>query len=268
MGLFDGMKDRLGFGSKPEWQEDEYYDQPDDGYAYDEGYQDEAVQDDSYASDGYGSSGGHEVVSFDAYNPNKFEHVTLSGDSSPKVASSYDDLAATSPSSSFTSRESGFGGTGSRSVGTVRPASERPSPSRGGVSNWSTPDDPSFLDRARNAVSSRDESRSSGLFSGLGSDFLNASKDPASHLEIIKPVAYADVEKIANAAKSGKSTVLVVEETKPALAKRILDFSFGVASALNLNVDKAAERVFIISKGSEMLTSEEREYLNKQGVLK
>ena len=105
-------------------------------------------------------------------------------------------------------------------------------------------------------------------YQSLGNDFIKMNGDPSTHLAIVRPTAYSDVEKIANSAKAGKSVVLVVQDTKPALAKRILDFSFGVASALNQNVDKAADRVFVISKGSEMLSKEEREYLVKEGVLK
>jgi FtsZ-interacting cell division protein YlmF len=73
---------------------------------------------------------------------------------------------------------------------------------------------------------------------------------------------------VANAAKAGKSVVLDLKNTKPELAKRVLDFSFGVASALNGTVDKAADRVFVFAQGAGAgLTQTERDYLFKQGVL-
>lgn len=86
--------------------------------------------------------------------------------------------------------------------------------------------------------------------------FFKIKGNPAGRLEIVCPKAYADIEKVANAAKAGKTVILNVVDTKASLAKRILDFSFGVASALNLNVGKAAERVFVISKSSEPLSEE------------
>ena len=278
MGLLDNVKGKLGFGSKPEWQDDGY----DDGYASD-GYEADGYEsgsyDDGYGSDGYGSDGytdGYEdrsgngrVVSFDAYNPDNFEHVTVSSDRKPRVAS-YDDLSSGS-ASGYSSRsrsyERGIGTSSSRRTDSYR--SSRATADSATGASWSNPEDPAFLDD-RDASRNHDDasSRSADSHASLGSDFIRMHRDPATHLEVIKPTSYADVEGIANAAKAGKTIVLVVSETKPALAKRILDFTFGAASALNLSVDKAAERIFVVFKGNEMLTEQERDYLQKQGILK
>ena len=48
------------------------------------------------------------------------------------------------------------------------------------------------------------------------------------------------------------------------LSKRILDFSFGVSSALDAKVDCIADKVFVITRGKE-LTDEERTKLRNQG---
>lgn len=252
MSLIDGMKDKLGFkNNNQNWEDQEEY--------YDEGeeYYDDGNYDDNGGDSA--SDGRHEVVSFDAYNPDNFEHVTLASDHKPRVAP-IDGYDSTRPSSGpiFTGSRSS-GASYSRNIGTsARRSSYSSSPSDS--RSWgAVPDDPSFLDSSR---LSRDP------YSNLGSDFLGMNDDPAMRLEIVRPKIYADVEKIANAAKAGKSVVLDVADTKPALAKRILDFSFGVASALNQNVDKAADRVFVISKGSKMLNEEERKFLVKKGVLK
>lgn len=278
MGLLNGMKDKLGFGTNPEWTDDYaddgYYDEqaPYDAQGgYDGGYADEGYDQGGYADEGYDggyADGAHDsgrVVSFDAYNPDNFENVKVSTDRDLRVAS-YDDLGSTplsSPRSSRGSYASRIGTSSSRSAG-----------SSAGAANWAAPEDPSFLNNTGGSSYSRDiydntSSRSDGAdaYSSLGSDLMRFNNDPAKHLAIVKPTAYADVEQIANAVKAGKSVALVFSGTKPALAKRILDFTFGAASALNLNVDKAAERVFIISKGTEMLSSAEREYLSKKGIL-
>ena len=242
MSLIDGMKERLGFGNKPEWEDEEEYYEDGQGEYSDDGY----YNDDGYSYDEDSADGNrHEVVSFDAYNPDNFEHVTLASDRKPRVApiEGYDSTRPTSGPIITGSRSSGS--TYSRSIGT--------SAARRDSASWSAPRDPSFLDRQGG--------------SSFGSDFQKRD-DPATHLEIIAPKIYADVEKIANATKIGKAVVLDVSNTKPALAKRILDFSFGVASALDQSVDKAADRVFVISKDADMLNDEERKYLEKKGVLK
>lgn len=255
MSLLGGMKDRLGFGGKPEWADDEA-----------EYYEDDVMYDDEY--DDYGDTGiddrrggtsrRNEVISFDSYNPSNFEHVTLSSDRKPRVAS-YDSLDSSARARGYSSSRSSSSSYG-RNIGTS--ASRRDSSRSVGEPTWSAPQDPPFLDSPAPARQSRDP------YASLGSDFLKIKGDPAGRLEIVCPKAYADIEKVANAAKAGKIVILNVVDTKASLAKRILDFSFGVASALNLNVGKAAERVFVISKSSEPLSDEDREYLIAQDVLK
>lgn len=254
MSLLGGMKDRLGFGGKPEWadEEEEYYE---DDVVYDD-YDDYS---DDVPNDRYGNSRGrNEVISFDSYNPNNFEHVTLSTDRKPRVAS-YDSLDSPRVARGGYGRSSSTNSYG-RNIGTS--ASRRDSGRQSGEPTWSAPEDPSFLDSPAPKRQSRDP------YASLGSDFLKIKGDPAGRMEIICPRAYADIEKVANAAKAGKTVILNVIDTKASLAKRILDFSFGVASALNLNVSKAAERVFVISKGTEPLSDEDLEYLVSQDVLK
>lgn len=256
MSLLGGMKDRLGFGGKPEWadEEDEYYD--DEEFEYDEGYDDYS---DDYAEDRR-TRNRNEVISFDSYNPNNFEHVTLSSDRKPRVAS-YDNMETARRSSrGYSSRPSAS--TYSRDTRTIGSSTVRRDASRSvSEPTWGAPQDPSFLDSPAPARQSRDP------YASLGSDFLKIKGNPEGRMEIIRPTAYADIEKVADAAKAGKIVILDVVSTKASLAKRILDFSFGVASALNLNVGKAAERVFVISKSSEPLSEEDREYLISQNVL-
>ena len=60
--------------------------------------------------------------------------------------------------------------------------------------------------------------------------------------------------------------VLALKETPDALAKRVLDFSFGVSSALDASVDCIADKVFVIARGAA-LTEAERASLRSQGIL-
>ena len=85
-------------------------------------------------------------------------------------------------------------------------------------------------------------------------------------LVVIKPVSYADVERVAKRVAAGDVVVLSMRNTQEALSKRILDFSFGVASALDAHVDCLADKVFAISIG-EAPTQSELQSLKSQGVL-
>ena len=93
-----------------------------------------------------------------------------------------------------------------------------------------------------------------------------SSHTPARSISVLKPVSYSDVERIAKALKSGDVVVIALRNTPDDLSKRILDFSFGVASALDASVECPADKVFAISRGSS-LSDAEKQALRNQGVL-
>ncbi len=98
-----------------------------------------------------------------------------------------------------------------------------------------------------------------------------SSSTPSSYsqtrkLTVIRPVAYGDVERVARAVKSGDVVVLAMRATPDDLSKRILDFSFGVASALDANVECPGDKVFAIARGNG-LSDDERRRLRAQSVL-
>lgn len=85
-------------------------------------------------------------------------------------------------------------------------------------------------------------------------------------VHVLQPTAYGDVQVIAGQVKNGGVVVLDLRKTSDALSKRILDFSFGVASALDATVECVDDSVFVLSaEGS--LTDAERMDLRSQGVL-
>lgn len=88
----------------------------------------------------------------------------------------------------------------------------------------------------------------------------------ARDVVVVAPQDYAEVEKVSKALKEGNAVVLRLNATKHSLAKRVLDFSFGVASALDGRVDCIADKVFVITRGSA-LTEGERQKLRDLGVI-
>lgn len=85
-------------------------------------------------------------------------------------------------------------------------------------------------------------------------------------ITLLQPVSYEDVASVARSVKLGNIVVLSLRSTDSALAKRVLDFSFGVASALDARVDCVADKTFIVVQGGD-LSLEERHRLQKQGIL-
>ena len=93
-----------------------------------------------------------------------------------------------------------------------------------------------------------------------------ATHAPMRSLTVLKPTVYGDVERVAKAVKSGDVVVLVMRNTPDDLSKRILDFSFGVASALDANVECPGDKVFAIARGNA-LSEDEKRRLRNQGAL-
>ncbi|MEF9925934.1 MAG: cell division protein SepF, partial [Raoultibacter sp.] len=89
--------------------------------------------------------------------------------------------------------------------------------------------------------------------------------NPQRSLRVIKPVSYDEVQDVAKTLKAGDVVVLQLHNTPSQLSKRILDFAFGVSSALEASVDCVADKVFVITRGKE-ISPDERTKLRNQGV--
>lgn len=281
--MFGDLKSKLGFGSKNQDQdfEDEYYDEGYDGYEEDYDDYGEYGYDDGYDSRPASRS------SRDTYTTRSARTSSRSGGvSSPRLVS-IDDVRANTqvpsslnrdplptrhvtPASSFrggrtlvdssvphqltpegsaeavaASRRRSSEGLDSLFEPTA-PASARPQPAN--------PSEPAISTRA--AYDPYDN------YSGSSSAGYSSSRS----VVVVKPMSYADVERVSRSLKLGDAVVLALANTPDDLSKRVLDFSFGVASALDANVDCIADKVFAITRVKD-LTDAERFSLRSQGVL-
>lgn len=100
----------------------------------------------------------------------------------------------------------------------------------------------------------------------VGSASTSAGSLSSREITLLQPVTYEDVASVARSVRLGNIVVLSLRSTDTALAKRVLDFSFGVASALDARVDCVADKTFIVMQGGD-LSLEERHRLQKQGIL-
>ncbi len=88
-----------------------------------------------------------------------------------------------------------------------------------------------------------------------------------SSMEVLKPTTYAETEQICTNFRRGKIVVISLVSARPDLAKRVLDFSFGVACALDGTVEKLADKVFVICAQGSQLSQNQRDALVQMGVL-
>ena len=243
-GMLDDLKSRLGFereDDRYESEDSEDYDDYDDydEYSYDEysGYD----KDDSVG-------GFKPIVS----TPSRYGR----GDSTPNLVS-IEDVKATTPFPSLNDDSA---------ASTDDGAQQRGAGSQYVIDNTApAPDSPAYRAAQRETQSRLESSvptiepmssTSSGYYPTVGSRGLT----------VIKPIVYGDVEGVANAVRLGNAVVLAVGSTPVELSRRILDFSFGVASALGANVECPAAKVYVISRGGA-LTDDEKRRLRAQNIL-
>ncbi len=244
---FDGLKSRLGFGRKDdEFYDDDYdnYDDYDDDYNDDYGDYGRNYRDDEPVGGfrpattrssrssrfGRGESAAGNLVSIDDVK----EHTRIPERLNRDPLAPAEDSYSTRSSSSY---DDDYAPSSSRSEG----------------------------------YDSLFESTETPTFTPYDPYEAYSSSNPAAYsttrpLTVIKPVVYGDVERVARAVKSGDVVVLVMRNTPDDLSKRILDFSFGVASALDANVECPGDKVFAIARGAA-LTEDEKTRLRNQGAL-
>ncbi|MCI9129308.1 MAG: cell division protein SepF [Eggerthellaceae bacterium] len=140
---------------------------------------------------------------------------------------------------------------------------------------------PSMTPEGTAAVSAASNRRSEGL------DSLFSSTAPAStpsvpvigaaasalssvagrrKLKVMHPSSYEDAADVTSTLKVGDVAVLVLKGVPDSLAHRMMDFSFGAASALDATVDCVADKTFVICRG-DALSDAERANLMTQGIL-
>lgn len=93
------------------------------------------------------------------------------------------------------------------------------------------------------------------------------SKASSGEMRIVRAVRYEDIEIISRYFRAGDTVTLVLSGARIDTAKRILDFSFGVTSALDGNVERLANLVFVLSHEPSGATEEERKILRDQGYI-
>ena len=93
---------------------------------------------------------------------------------------------------------------------------------------------------------------------------LHASKN--QRVVIMKPEDFGEAKMIADHMRNRRTVVVNLEHAGLDEAKRVLDFVSGTAYALNCNVVKVSENIFIFSPDNIELTAEVKKDIVEKGV--
>lgn len=277
--MLSGLKSRLGF-AHPDDEREEYSDYDDDVDDYDS-FEDDYDEYDEFDED---------LSARSSSRGSKFGRP----DSTPQLVSiedvrEHNKVTINSSRGSYESAHRDRNGVGVSATSAYIPATGSPT-NRYTSTYQRNSRDRELVEGNRPAVSSptyqaneRNASRSEGfnsLFQPSSSSATSSNSNnpsfsaysPSSSLggmrklTVLQPRVYNDVEGVTRALKSGNVVVLAMGVTPDDLYKRILDFSFGVASALDAHVDSLGNKVYALVIGSE-LNEDELQQLRNQGVL-
>ena len=251
--LFGDIKSRFGIGGARNDGADAYGDEYDEYGEYDE-YSDDYEED------------------YDPYMDRNPVTTRGAGDAGlPRLVSMGD--ARESARSNFSHRDSGTGSSyGSSRSSSVRSygrtmvdSSLPPSMTAEGTAAASAATNSRRAEGLDSLFSSSSRSTSRGA-SDLIRNSMQLSMPGMRQLQVIRPTKYDDAESVTSVLKANDVAVICFADTDRDLMKRILDFSFGAASALDASVESVGKGVFVICR-SVGLDDNERNDLKKMGII-
>ncbi|NLK08284.1 MAG: cell division protein SepF [Firmicutes bacterium] len=76
---------------------------------------------------------------------------------------------------------------------------------------------------------------------------VSINRQTQTRVMVVAPTSYDAVEDVANYLKSGRAVIACLDEIDRELAKRIVDFMSGTAYALDGNIRRIAEGIFLFT---------------------
>ena len=85
-----------------------------------------------------------------------------------------------------------------------------------------------------------------------------AATGAVSQVHLVLPRSFNDAKQIADRLKASTPVIVNLQEADQDLSKRLIDFSSGLTYALNGNMQRIAERVFLLTPPNVEVSAEER----------
>ena len=285
-GFLDNIKDKLGISKRE-------YDDYDDSADYDDSYQQDHIADDqSYPpQQGFGNRGKISTRNVNPYSRDRVSNASLV---------SYEDARAGAPKFDYNTSATGSAHAGSgfnRSTGKrdVQRASDYTRSVPQQVDPYGYEDSAPISSDATSAIRSQGlnslfsstSSTQTSLDSTANSSAPNSGTSVASaalntnhaastesvplyapkrNIVVVSPTSYSDAVNVTTALKAKEIVVLNLRIAPDTLRTRILDFAFGVASAMDAYVELVQEGIYSIYFTSSVTVSELAE-LRSQGKL-
>lgn len=85
-------------------------------------------------------------------------------------------------------------------------------------------------------------------------------------VHVVEPNGFNDAQEVGDRLKAGQPVILNLQGLDRALQRRLVDFSSGLAYALNGSMQKAADQVFLLAPANVEVSQEEKARLRTRGL--
>jgi len=87
-----------------------------------------------------------------------------------------------------------------------------------------------------------------------------------TRVHVMEPMGFNDAQEVGDKLKVGQPVILNLQGVDRDLQRRLIDFSSGLAYALNGTMSKAADQVFLLTPSNVEVSEEEKERLQARGL--
>jgi cell division inhibitor SepF len=87
-----------------------------------------------------------------------------------------------------------------------------------------------------------------------------------TRVHVMEPRGFNDAQEVGDRLKGGQPVILNLQGVERDLQRRLIDFSSGLAYALNGTMSKAADQVFLLTPSNVEVSEEEKERLQARGL--
>ncbi len=84
---------------------------------------------------------------------------------------------------------------------------------------------------------------------------------------VVRPISYNDVQTVIKRVRTGQPVILSFKNTNIDVAKRILDFSFGLTCGIDGSVEELCDKVFVVLPPAMKLSQGDIDSLRSQGII-
>jgi cell division inhibitor SepF len=95
---------------------------------------------------------------------------------------------------------------------------------------------------------------------------LTNAKTPAGKVHVVAPSQFRDAQEIGDVVKQGNPVIVNLQGSERDLSRRMIDFCSGLTYALEGQMEKVADQVFLLAPTDVEVPAEERLRLQQRGL--